>query len=52
MKLKRRTESRLLIMCLLIMFVLVAYISYQAGAEDGYWEHEAEENAYFCEVFT
>jgi len=35
---------------ILFSYAVTAYLSYEAGVDDGYWEHEGEENAYGCEV--
>jgi hypothetical protein len=35
----------------LVMLVLLSYaFVYSQGIERGYWEHEAEENVYECDV--
>ena len=38
------------VLYLTVILILSNVMSYQHGSEDGYWEHEAEENAYSCEV--
>ena len=35
---------------ILIAIALSYVYVYKTGVEDGYWEHEAEENIYKCEV--
>lgn len=35
----------------LVILVLLSYAYvYSVGVDDGYWEHEGEENVYACEV--
>lgn len=50
MKLDRRD----IVIVILILFVWAITIreSYKTGVDDGYWEHETEENAYACMVFS
>ena len=36
---------------LLVVIIYTNYV-YDKGVDDGYWEHEGEENAYSCEVFS
>ncbi len=36
----------------LIVWAMTIHYAVQQGREIGYWEHEAEENTYACEVFT
>jgi len=34
----------------LILWAVTVRYAYDTGVEKGWWEHEAEENAYGCEV--
>ena len=40
------------VLYLAVILILTNVISYHLGSEDGYWEHEAEENVYVCEVLA
>ena len=35
-----------------IVLIISNILSYHLGNEAGYWEHEAEENIYTCEVLS
>ena len=48
----RSNKDALIIILGLILWAVTVRDAYQQGAEDGYWEHEAEENVYQCEVNT
>ena len=41
-----------IIVLTLILWMVTVSSAYKNGREDGYWEHEAEENVYDCEVMT
>ena len=36
----------------MILWAVTINTAYKSGVEDGYWEHEAEENVYNCRVFN
>ncbi len=45
-------DSRLVVLVLaLLLFASIIREAYRTGVEDGYWEHEAEENVYACRTF-
>jgi len=52
MKLTERTESLLIVFLLVCVLGLSNYISYTQGVDAGWWEHEAEENVYACQVLS
>lgn len=35
-----------------ILWAFTCHYAYKTGVEDGYWEHEGEENIYNCQVVT
>ena len=49
-----KMERRDFVILLLIVFVWAITIreSYKTGVDNGYWEHEAEENSYVCQAFN
>ena len=49
-----KMERKDVVILVLILFVWAMTVreSYVAGVDDGYWEHEAEENVYACRTFT
>lgn len=48
---KRKTISRLLIAELFMVWGVSLWVAYSEGNDAGYWEHEAEENVYNCQVY-
>ncbi len=44
-------ESWLVMTFVVCLMGLTAALAYHIGVEDGYWEHEAEENVYGCQVY-
>lgn len=36
----------------LIVWTTTLFFAYRTGADAGYWEHEAEENVYGCQVLN
>jgi len=52
MKVLNSSKDVLILILALILWAVTVRDAYQQGAEDGYWEHEAEENVYQCEVNT
>jgi hypothetical protein len=45
------TDRMWLAILIVAVHILSNAFSYHLGKEDGYWEHEAEENAYVCTVY-
>lgn len=35
----------------LALVIMWTWLVYDKGVEDGYWEHEGEENSYSCRVY-
>ena len=48
-----KMERKDVVILVLIVFVWAITIreSYKTGVDDGYWEHEGEENVYACRTF-
>jgi hypothetical protein len=42
-------DAAILLLAFIVLGFVLRYV-YFMGVEDGYWEHEAEENVYVCEV--
>ena len=45
-------ERVLMVLLCLIVWAFTIHYAYNNGVEDGYWEHEGEENIYNCQVMT
>ena len=47
-----RLKDFLLLLATILLFVLWTWHIYDKGVDAGWYEHEAEENAYNCEVLA
>jgi len=52
MKFLRKLVTYVVRIYIVFAIIFTYWYIYDRGVDDGYWEHEGEENAYGCEVIT